>query len=96
MPIEPALLASAGRMPKRSQHGATGGPEGASGEMAWATPSPHRETAGGMARAPPAPAIAQVASRRVFSTAAGGTTDTTGDRGRVRRRWFADGRHAPP
>jgi hypothetical protein len=42
------------------------------------------------------PDVTQVASRRVFSIGAGGTTDTTGDRGSVRRRWFADGRHAPP
>jgi len=40
VPIEPALRTSAGRMPKRSSHGASGGrmPERASGEMARVTP----------------------------------------------------------
>ena len=41
MPIEPALLASEGRMPRASQHRASGGhgcPQRASGEMARARP----------------------------------------------------------
>jgi hypothetical protein len=49
MPIEPALAASEGRMPRASWHGAIEGQagtdprsglvaQGASGEMAWASP----------------------------------------------------------
>jgi hypothetical protein len=47
MPIEPALRTSAGRMPKRSSHGASEGrmPERASGEMAWAWPRAAAPTA---------------------------------------------------